>query len=121
MKIVRYAALLAVFAVSLAGCKDVSPAVIVEPTDASRQALQDAINAQFNTSVMIAADALTDSSVLYIDRRELLDDSGTPLEGRRLDKPFEFRLVTDGRNCILVDQRDESRHILANTRCKAEE
>ena len=120
MNVFSRASVLVALAVGLAGCKDVSPAVIIEPTDASRQALQEAINAQFNTNVMIAPDALTDSSVLYIDRREQLDEEGTPLEGRRMDKPFEFRLVTDGRNCILVDQRDGSRHILADTRCKAE-
>ena len=114
------AALLVVSAMGVAGCKDVVPAVIVDPTDASRQALQNAVNAAFNTDVMIAPNALTDSSVLYVERRELLDADGTPLQGRHRDTPFEFRLVTDGSNCILVDQRDGSRHILADTRCKAE-
>jgi len=120
MSVILRTALLAAVAVGSSGCKDVMPAVIVDPTDASRQALRDAINAEFNTDVMIAPNALTDSSVLYIERRELLDESGTPIQGRHMDTPFEFRLVTDGRKCILVDQRDGSRHILANTRCKAE-
>jgi hypothetical protein len=38
-----------------------------------------------------------------------------------MEMPIQFRLVTDGTNCILVDQRDASRHILADTRCVAEE
>ena len=40
-----------------------------------------------DTEVLIAPSAFTDSSVLYVERRELTDTDGTPLEGRRMDTP----------------------------------
>jgi hypothetical protein len=110
----------------MAACKIVAPdadqpAVIIDPTDASRAALKEVLDAELGVDVMLADDALTDTSVLIIERSMPQSLEGSPAEGRRMDVPIQFRLVTDGMNCILVDQRDGSRHILADTRCKAEE
>ncbi|MEJ2127901.1 MAG: hypothetical protein P8X81_03550 [Woeseiaceae bacterium] len=118
--------ILAAVATALVGCKNVAPdadqpAVIVDPTDASRAALKSVVDTVFGTDVLLADDALTGSSVLIIERSMPQSLEGSPAEGRRMDMPMQFRLVTDGRKCILVDQRDGSRHILADTRCKAEE
>jgi hypothetical protein len=125
MRVLRAAALIAV-STGFVACKNVAPdggvpAVIVEPDEASRAALQGAVNAALDMDVMLARDALTDSSVLYIERRMRQSLDGTPLQGRNLDTPLEFRLLMHGASCILIDQRDGSRHILADTRCKAEE
>jgi hypothetical protein len=107
-------------AAGIAACKDVVPAVIVEPSEASQQALQQVINDAMGTDVMLAPSALTDSSVLYIERRMLESMDGLLLEGRRMDSPIRFKLVTDGSKCVLVDMRDESRHVLADTKCVAQ-
>ena len=117
---------LAVCAVVIVACKNVvtdadQPAVITDPDDASRAALQATVNAALNTEVTLAEDALTDSSVLIIERNIPKSIEGSPAQGRNMDMPIQFRLVTDGANCILVDQRDASRHSLADTRCVAEE
>jgi hypothetical protein len=37
-----------------------------------------------------------------------------------MDAPIQFRLVINGDDCILIDQRDRSRHNLENTTCEAE-
>ena len=113
-------------AMTLAACKNVAPdtdqaAVIVDADAASRAALQHTINAALHTDVTLADDALTDTSVLIIERKMPQSIEGSPAQGRNMEMSIQFRLVTDGANCILVDQRDASRHILADTRCVAEE
>ena len=117
---------LAAFAMSISGCKNVAPdadqaAVIVDPDAASRAALQQTVNAALHTDVTLADDALTDTNILIIERKVPQSIEGSPAQGRNMEMPIQFRLVTDGANCILVDQRDASRHILADTRCVAEE
>ena len=89
-------------------------------TDASRAALQETVNNAMHTNVMLADDALTDSSVLAIE----LNPPGTmqdpvPL-GRDMGKPIQFRLVLNQSDCILIDQRDGTRHVLNDTTCVAE-
>jgi len=95
--------------------------VITDPDAASRAALQQAVNAVLHTDVTLADDALTDKSILIIERKMPQSIEGSPAQGRTMEMPIQFRLVTDGTNCILVDQRDASRHVLADTRCVTEE
>ena len=126
MKSKSIAISLAVCAVTFIGCKNVAPeadraAVIVDPDAASRAALQQMVNAALHTDVTLADDALTDTSILIIEQKIPQSIEGSPAQGRNMEMPIQFRLVTDGANCILVDQRDASRHILADTRCVAEE
>lgn len=113
-------------AITMAACKNVVPdsdqaAVIISADAASRAALQQTVNAALHTDVTLEDDALTDTSVLIIERNMPQSIEGSPAQGRTMEMPIQFRLVTDGTNCILVDQRDASRHILADTRCVAEE
>ena len=97
------------------------PARITAPTDASRAALQQTDNAVLNTNVTLADDALTDSSLLIVERAIPRSMDGSPAQGRNMEMPFQFRLVINGDDCILIDQRDESRHVLPDTSCIAQE
>ena len=97
------------------------PARITDPTDDSRAALQQVVNAALNTDVTLADDALTKSSLLIIERVMPRSMEGSPAQGRTMDMPFQFRLVINGDDCILIDQRDESRHALQDTSCIAAE
>lgn len=112
-------------ALLLFGCKNVAPdadqpAVIINADDGSRAALQETVNSVLGKDVLLADNALTDSSMLIIEQRIPRSIEGSPAQGSIVDKPVQFRLVTDGSNCVLVDQRDGSRHLLANTSCVAE-
>ena len=112
-------------AMTLTACKNVAPdadqaAVIVDPDAASRAALQHTVNTALHTDVVLADDALTETSVLIVERKIPQSIEGSPAQGRNMEMPIQFRLVTDGTNCVLVDQRDASRHLLTNTRCVAE-
>ena len=96
------------------------PARIVNPDDASRKALQEAVNAAFGTNVTLADNALTESSMLTIERSPRPSmENPNPL-GRNMEKPFQLRLVINGDDCVLIDDRDGTRHTLENTSCEAE-
>ncbi len=96
------------------------PARIVNPDDASRAALQDVVNTAFGTNVTLADNALTDSSLLTIERspRPTMENP-SPL-GRNMEMPFQLRLYINGTDCVLVDQRESARYTLADTSCEAE-
>ena len=96
------------------------PARIVHPDDASRAALRATINGVLRTEVALADTALTDSSLLTIARDPPRTMQNPDPQGRVMEMPFQFRLVINGSDCILIDQRDRSRHTLADTICEAE-
>ncbi len=119
--------LLGALSTSLYGCRKKTvpteqdqPARIIEADAASRAALQNAVNTALHTEVMLASDALTETSVLVIERNPPRSLQGHPTQGRIMEAPIQFRLVRHGEDCILVDQRDRSRYPLENTRCEAE-
>ena len=93
---------------------------IIAPDDMSRASLQRVVNDALGTDVTLADDALTESSVLIIERSPPRSLQGMPTRGRTTEEPIQFRLVLNHGDCILIDQRDRSRHKLENTRCEAE-
>ena len=97
------------------------PALISMPGDESRAALQQTVNAALNTVVTLADDALTASSLLVIERVMPRTMEGSPAQGRTMEMPYQFRLVINANDCVLIDQRDESRHVLQDTSCIAED
>ncbi|MDJ0813068.1 MAG: hypothetical protein QNJ23_05020 [Woeseiaceae bacterium] len=110
----------------LAACKHLAPdadqpAVIVNPSDASRAALQATVNNALGKDVMLAGDALTDTSILIIERRIPSTIEGSPAKGMAMEDPVRFTLMSNGVDCVLVDERDGSRYLLADTECKAED
>lgn len=114
-----------IFALSISGCKNVAPdedqaAVIVAPDAASRAALQATVNDALGTDVALADDALTETNLLVIERQVPQSIEGSPAQGRTMEMPFQFRLVANDGECILIDQRDQSRTVLANTVCSSD-
>ena len=96
-------------------------ALIVNPTDESRAELKRAVSDMLaGAEVLLAGDALTDSSVLVIERNRIRGLNSPPLSGRDLGRPERFQLVTNGTECLLIREKDQSRHELLNTECVAE-
>ena len=121
----RPGAVIAGVAFTVVGCQTLASgedmwARITNPTDHSRAALQNAVNDALNTDVALADDALTDSSVLTIERNPPRSMQSPPAQGRNMDTPIQFRLVLNGSDCVLIDQRDNSRYVLEKTTCAAE-
>lgn len=110
----------------ISGCQTMNaaadvPALIAVPDDASRAALRETISAIFGgQDVPLADDALTKSSLLLIERNPRGSLEAPPATGRVMDEPIRFRLVKSGDECVLVDLRDESRHLLSDTACVPE-
>ena len=105
---------------TLAGDGDVA-ARLVEVSDASRASLQDAVNRALHAEVLLAPDALTDGSVLMIERNPPKRMDTLAATGRIMEQPFRFRLVKNGDHCILIDERDQARYPLENTTCVPEQ
>lgn len=114
-----------VVALIATGCQTYStaaevPARIVNPDAASRDALQEAVNTAFGTEVILADTALTDSSLLTIERNPSPTLDNPNPQGRIMEDPFQLRLYKSGNDCVLVDERDGTRYPLAATSCEAE-
>ena len=112
-------------ALALLGCQTLNaendrPARITSPTEASRRALQEVVDNALHTSVRLADDALTKSSVLAIEHTPLVSPQDPSPDGRETNMPIQFRLVINASNCILIDRRDDARYALENTTCVAE-
>ncbi len=93
---------------------------ITNPTDDSRKALQNAINAALDANVTLASNAFTDSSVLAIERNPPSSMENLPAQGRNMDVSMQFRLVLNDGDCVLIYTADDSRRKLADTKCIAE-
>jgi hypothetical protein len=111
--------------IGIAACQTVAsgedvPARIVAPTEVSRAELQYNVNSALRTEVLLADDALVESSVLTIERNQPGTMQNPLPQGRVMETPIQFRLVKRGDDCILVDQRDQTRYLLESTNCVAE-
>jgi hypothetical protein len=120
----RIAGLLIASALNIAGCQTVGPehevpAKIINPDDASRAALQEAVNKIMGSNVTIADNALTASSYLTIENRPQPTMENPVPMGRDYQRPVSLRLVIVDSECILVDDRNDGRYLLQNTRCVA--
>lgn len=98
------------------------PAVIVNPTAASRAELRQAVSELLGgADVMLADDALTQTSILTIERRRSGTLDKPPLSGRDLGSPERFHLLLTGTGCVLVHESDEATVPLTETDCVPEE
>ena len=109
--------------IMITGCQALTansdlPALIVQPSDDSRVALQVTLSGLFGGyQVRLSDDALTESSMLSLELGSQKTLSRPSVKGRVLSKPYKFRLIKNGDNCTLVDLRDGTRHLLAYTTC----
>jgi len=117
--------IIATGAILLPGCATSSsrdvPAVIVNPTPQSRAELSVAVQRALHSGpIPLADDALTQSSLLPIDRIPRRDSRGRLLNGLEIGrKPEMFRLVKSGNSCVLIhDAVDHLRQVLTATKCR---
>ncbi len=118
--------LVAATLLAIAGCQAVTaesdlPALIIQPNEASRAALQVTLSKLFGGQIVKLSDeALTRSSLLTLEPGLQNINNSKVASGRVLSGPYKFRLVQNRDACILIDMRDGSRHALANTTCVTE-
>lgn len=125
MKLTCTLPLVTALMLATAGCKsgsspDGTPAVIVDPTEESHAALMLTVTRMLNgTPVRLAGDALTEDSVLVVERRAHRTIEGRPATGRMRERPEHFRLVIEDGDCVLVHLRTSQRATLPHTDCQA--
>lgn len=107
---------------SLTACASMAqedvPALVVDPTSESRVEILRIVHSALNASnVTIAADALTQESVLVIERKPARDGRGQRLSGRDYEKPERFHLVKHGARCALIHARTNTRYELEDVKC----
>ena len=95
-------------------------AVLVDPTQRSRAQLAKTVSEMLGvSSVTLADDALTRSSILLIERSPVRDVGGARISGRDYGKPKKFTLVKSGGECVLVSGQDGRRIVLTDATCRA--
>ena len=113
-------AALATVGCTLLGIPQEHPAVIANPSPGSLAELTRLVSAALNGApVRLADDSLTRESTLIVDRSQPRDATGSPLDGRTLDKPEHFVLVTHGTDCVLIHERTHRRDELKSAACRA--
>jgi len=94
------------------------PAVLTNPTEATRaELLRVAGEALNGAPVTLAADALTREDTLIVERAERRDTKDMNLGGREMRRPDHFRLVKHGAACILVHVETGRRWTLSSATC----
>ena len=102
-----------------ASARDVA-AVIVQPTDQSRAALQQVVSmALKRESVLLSSDALTQDSTLTIEPARVRDPNGQVIYDRDPRSVEHFHLVKSWWRCLLIRESTQERYKLAHTKCKA--
>jgi hypothetical protein len=100
---------------------ELQPALLTNSTAQSISELQRAVRDALNGApVRLAGDALTQNSILVVERVQPRDAAGLPLNGRELGKPEHFRLVKHGAHCILIHERTGKHWALRSATCAAE-
>lgn len=95
------------------------PALITQPTAASRADLERAVSQAFaGNAVRLAPDALTHDSLLIVGRAQARDARGLPLNGRELGHPQHFRLLRRGSQCLLLHVETGKSSVLRHTGCQ---
>ena len=80
--------------------------------------MQRPVNEALNSKVYSVDDALTDGSLLTIERYQSDSMEVQAVEGCNMDMPIQFKLVMSGGDGFLIDQRDDSRRVLENIICE---
>ena len=94
-------------------------ALVVDPTDAGRAELQQAVaSALGGRPVLLAADALTHSSDLLIERTPRAGPEGIRIPGRDTEPVQRFRLLVYGGKCLLVHVNTDTRFELGGINCQ---
>ena len=101
-----------------------SPAVqalVVEASDAGRAELRQVVSSALGQPVLLAADALTQSSELFIERTPRSGPHGVRIPGRDTEPAQRFRLLATGGKCVLLHLDTDTHYELRRVRCRPPE
>jgi hypothetical protein len=122
----RRIAIMSCLIMLIAACRELNeqvhvPALLTNPGFGTMQEIEQTVSAALNvTSVTLAEDVLTETSLLVIQHAPQYSIERPPELGRDLGRPYRFQLVTDGAQCTLMDMQSEQRWLLKSAKCIAE-
>jgi len=94
------------------------PALITKPTAESRAEVARAVSKALNgIAVPLADDALLRENTLVVERARPRAIDGAPVPGRESRRPEHFRLVKNGKRCVLLHEESGRRFTLPGTTC----
>lgn len=94
------------------------PALLRDPDAQTRADLQRVVSeALGGAEVLLSDDALTESSLLIIERRRHVDAAGRRVMGRDLSAPDRFLLIKQGERCLLEHQASGQRWPMVGAVC----
>ncbi len=94
------------------------PAVLSAPNQVAWQEVQTTVARMLGVpTVRLAEDVLLRDSLLVIEKARPRDARGLPLNGRDVDKPEQFRLLTVAGKCVLLRVRTAQRAVLHEAQC----
>ncbi|NOX70544.1 MAG: hypothetical protein GXP15_15240 [Gammaproteobacteria bacterium] len=97
------------------------PALLTNPSEDTRLEIEQSVSAALDgAKITVAADALTQSSVLTIEQGKNRSIERPAEPGRNLGRPEHFQLMVDGPQCVLVHRRTGLHWILRQSECVAE-
>jgi hypothetical protein len=68
--------------------------------------------------VVLASDVFAHDGMLSLEKAAPRDATGGRLNGRVPDRPARFRLLTDGRRCLLRGEQPAHRAVLSHCDCR---
>ena len=101
-------------------CAAATPDVIVDASDAGRAELKQVVSSALGgRPVLLATDALTQSSELVIERTPRSGPHGVRIPGRNTEPARRFRLLLSGGKCVLAYVNTDQRYELRRITCRA--
>jgi hypothetical protein len=98
------------------------PALLINSGVEVRQEISEAVIAMTGfSSVALADQDLTQSSELVIERKHQKTTGGDLIQGRDLELPHRFQLVSLAGQCWLLKQTMEQRSLLRKAQCRADQ
>lgn len=95
------------------------PALIMNAGIDSRTELLEVVRAALgNVPLTLADSALTQDSVLIVERVPRYDPNGLLINGRDIGMPERFLLFVQNSRCVLVHERTRQQWYLRHARCK---
>ena len=95
------------------------PALLTNPGAEVQQELSTAIGRLTGfSSVVLSAQDFTQSSELLVERKPQTDNKGELIQGRNLEMPQRFLLISSDGKCWLVHQNSGQRSLLVKARCR---
>lgn len=126
MGVARHPALLAALLLAASACSsaavsDQAPALIATPAPACQAQLEGVIGEALGGPVSLTPTALTTSSRLLVEPRQLRDAEGRQRDGRLLGRPHAFDLLLSEGKCLLEETQTGKRSALGSCACRPQQ